>query len=228
QLEQVRKDLMNGARTLSAEVDREIIGEIERLQALAASPSLRQGDFAEFQRQAEASLALRQSGNIMLIDREMQQLVNTWVPFGTPMEKAAVTEPAQMALATGGPQVTGLFMGPVTHQLMFGIIVPVAIDGESRYALVRSPNQHALPGPVAANQLAPGWHAVVSDAAHHIIAGSQQEEGFIGKDLPPAQWHRPGAVGVFEFIDAEGRPSLEANALSELTGWETAVWEPKA
>src|SRR5262249_31014393 len=54
QLDQARKDLMNGARSLSAEVDREIIGEIERLQALAASPSLRQGDFAEFQHQAEA------------------------------------------------------------------------------------------------------------------------------------------------------------------------------
>ena len=46
QLDQVRKDLMNEARTLSAEVDHEISGEIERLQALAAAPSLRRGDFA--------------------------------------------------------------------------------------------------------------------------------------------------------------------------------------
>jgi hypothetical protein len=82
---------------LSAEVDREIIGEIGRLEALAASPSLRQGDFASFQRQAEASLALRQSGNIMLVDRDMRQLVNTWVPFGTPLEKTPVAEPAQSA-----------------------------------------------------------------------------------------------------------------------------------
>src|SRR5215469_12238711 len=124
---------MSEARPLSAGVDREIIEEIEKLQALAASPSLRQGDFAEFQRQAEASLALRQSGNIMLVDRNMQQLVNTWVPFGTTLEKASFPEPAQRALATGRPQVTGLFTGPVTHQPMFGIIVPVEIDGENRY-----------------------------------------------------------------------------------------------
>jgi hypothetical protein len=70
------------ARSLSAGADRVIIGEIERLQALAASPSLRQGDFAEFQRQAEASLAFQQRGNIVLIDRNMQQLINTCVPFG--------------------------------------------------------------------------------------------------------------------------------------------------
>src|SRR5262249_53565185 len=228
QLDQVRKNLMNGARTLSAEVDREIIGEIERLHALAASPSLRQGDFAAFQRQAEASLALRQSGNIMVIDRDMQQLVNTWVPFGTPLEKAAVPEPAQRALATGKPQVTGLFMGPVTHRLMFGIIVPVQIDSESRYALVRSPSPHALAGPVAVNGLPPGWHAVLSDASHRIIARSEQQDALIGQELPPAQLHRAGLAGVFEFIDAEGRPSLEAYAQSELTGWESAVWEPKA
>jgi PAS domain S-box-containing protein len=228
QRDQVRQDLMNRAHTLSAEVDREIIGEIERLQALAASPSLRQGDFAAFQRQAEASLAMRQSGNIMLIDRDMHQLVNTWVPFGTPMEEVVVPEPAQRALATGQPQVTGLFMGPVTHQLMFGIIVPVQIDGENRYDLVRSPNQHALAGSVAANELPSGWQAVVSDAAHHIIARSEQQDAFMGKELPPAQWHGAGPGGVTEFIDSEGRSSLEAYAWSDLTGWETAVWEPKA
>jgi hypothetical protein len=74
----------------------------------------------------------------------------------------------------------------------------------------------------------PGWLAVVADAAHRIIARSEQEDTFIGTELPPAQWHRPGPGGVFEFTDSEGRPSLEASATSELTGWETAVWAPKA
>jgi hypothetical protein len=124
QLRQVREDLTIDARALSANVDREIVGEIERLQALAASPSLRQGDFAEFQRQAEASLILRQSGNILLVDRDMQQLVNTWVPFGKPLPKTPVPETVERALATGKPEVTGLFIGPFVKQLVFAIIVP--------------------------------------------------------------------------------------------------------
>ena len=228
QFGEVRKDLVNEARTLSASVDREIIGEIERLQTLAASPSLRQGDFAEFQRQAEASLAMRQSGNIMLIDRNTQQLVDTWVPFGTPLEKTAAPEPAKRALATGKPQITGLFVGSATHQPVFAIVVPVQIDGESRYALSRSPGRHVLSHLVAAKELPPGWQAAVSDAAHRIIARSDQEDAFIGKELPPSQWHdaKPGAV--FEFIDSYGRSSLEASARSDLTGWEIAVWAPKA
>jgi PAS domain S-box-containing protein len=230
QLRDVREDLAIEARTLSANIDREIIGEIERLQALAASPSLRQGDFAEFQQQAEASLTLRRSGSIVLIDRNMQQLVNTRTPYGQTLPKAAVPKAIKRALATSKPQVTGLFWAPVAKQLLVTIIVPVKIDGESRYAVARSPDQHALTRLVAANELPTGWQAqaVVSDAAHRIIARSEQEDSFIGKELPPAQWHRDGSGRVFEFIDSEGRPSLEASATSELTGWETAVWAPKA
>jgi PAS domain S-box-containing protein len=228
QLDQTRKDLMNEAHTLSAEVNHEINGEIERLRALAASPSLRQGDFAEFQRQAEAPLALRQSGNVMLVDRNMRQLVNTWVPFGTPMPKAIVQEPVERALATGKPQVTGLFIGPVSRQLLFSIIVPVQIDDGNRYALVRSPNRHAFASLLAAHELPPGWQAAVADATHRIIARSGQEDGLIGTELPQAQWHRASAGGAFEFVDSEGRPSLQAYAVSDLTGWETVVWEPKA
>jgi len=119
-------------------------------------------------------------------------------------------------------------MGAATHQLMFGIVVPVEIDGESRYAVVRSLHQQTLERLVAANEPPAGWHAVVSDAAHHVIAQSDQADAVIGKELPLAQRHRAGRDGVFEFVDSEGRPSLEAYARSELTGWEIAVWAPKA
>jgi PAS domain S-box-containing protein len=124
--------------------------------------------------------------------------------------------------------VTDLFMAPTVDQFLIGIIVPVKINGENRYAVARSPDQLALARLIAANQLPTGWHAVVSDGAHRIIGRSEREGLFIGKELPPAQWHRPGPGGAFEFIDSEGRPSLQASARSELTGWETAVWAPKA
>ncbi len=230
QLRDVREDLAIEARTLSANMDREIIGEIERLHALAASPSLRQGDFAAFQEQAEASLTLRRSGSIVLIDRNMQQLLNTRVAYGKTLPKAAIPQVMERVLATGKPQVSGLFWAPVAEQLLVTIVVAVKIDGENRYALSRSPDQHTLVRLVAATELPAGWQAqaVVSDAAHLIIASSEQPDPFIGKELPPAQWHGAGPGDVFEFVDSEGRPSLEASTRSELTGWETAVWAPKA
>jgi PAS domain S-box-containing protein len=227
QLRDIQEDLSVEARTLSANVDSEIIGEIERLQALAASPSLRQGDFADFQHQAEASLALRRSGNIVLIDRNMQQLVHTAVPFGKPLPESAVPKLAERALATGRPQVSDLFVSPVTKELLVTIIVPVEIEGERRYALARAPEPRTFARLVAAKELPAGWQAVVSNATHHIIAQSGNQYAF-GQELPPAQWSRDRSGGRFEFIDSEGRPSLEASATSALTGWQTAVWAPKA
>jgi PAS domain S-box-containing protein len=228
QLRDVLGDLTIEARTLSANVDREVIGEIERMQALGTSPSLRQGDFADFQHQAQASLAMRRSGNIVLIDRNMQQLINTATPFGKPLPKTAVPEVAEKALATGQPQVSDLFWAPVTKRLLVTIIVPVEIEGQRRYALARSPEQRTFARLVTAKELPAGWQAVISDATHRIITQSGDQPWFIGQELPPTLWHRAGTSGVFEFTDAESRPSLQASARSELTGWETAVWAPKA
>jgi PAS domain S-box-containing protein len=228
QLRQVRENLTTEAGTLSANVDREIIGEIERLQALAASPSLRQGDLAEFQHQAEASLALSRSGNIVLIDRNMQHLVNTAVPFGKPLPSSPVPKLVMRVLATGRPQVSDLFMAPIAKRLMVTIIVPVEIDGERRYALGRAPEQQTFARLVATKELPAGWQAVICDATHHIIAQSENQYAFIGQELPQPQWHRAESGGLVEFIDTEGQPSLEASAMSELTGWETAVWAPNA
>jgi PAS domain S-box-containing protein len=156
----------------------------------------------------------------------MQQLVNTRVPFGNPLPKAVVPKPIARSFVTGKPQVTDLFMAPIIDQLVVGIIVPVQIDGENRYVVARTPDQHALTRLVAANELATGWHAVVSDAAHRIISRSDKGS-FVGRELPPPQWRRAGP-GVFEFVDAAGRPSMAASTRSALTGWETAVWAPKA
>jgi PAS domain S-box-containing protein len=244
QLRDVRENLMIEARTLSASVDREIIGEMERLQALATSPSLSQGDFAEFRRQAEASLGLGHSlpqprpkdtvvadpkeGAILLIDRDMQQLVNTRQPIGTPLPKTGTPNCTARALATGEPQVTGLFIAASIKQFVVNIIVPVKIDGENRYALSRAPDQYAIARIIAATERPAGWqaHSVVSDAAHRVIASSDPVQT-VGKELPPAQWRDTGP-GVFEFIDDEGRPSLKAFTRSGLTDWETAVWAPRA
>jgi hypothetical protein len=231
QLGDVRENLAIEARTLSANIDREVIGEIDRLQALAASASLRQSDFAEFQHQAQASLALRRSGNIVLIDRNMQQLVNTAVPFGKALPKAGAPEVAERTLATGQPQASDLFWAPVTQRLLVTIIVPVQMGGENRYALARSPERRTFVRLVAAKELPAGWQAVISDGTHRIIAQSENQSGnqsaFIGQELPPALWHH-AEPGVYEFVNSAGRPSLGASTKSELTGWETAVWAPKA
>jgi PAS domain S-box-containing protein len=227
QIDLARKELMRAARARSADYDRQIAGEIGRLQALAASPSLRQGDYTAFQRQAEASMKLEPAGDIVLFDHDMRQLIDTRTPDGAAMVKAAVPGPVEMALATGKPQFTSLFTGAVTGKVLFAIILPVDVDGENRYALAKSVGQHALMEPLLVENLPPGWQGEVSNGSGRVLArtGLPAEGGEKGMAPLLAQGR---LYGVFDFPDAAGRPALAGYAVSELTGWETAVWEPKA
>ena len=226
QLDQVRNDLRSQARAIATGIDRQVTGELEKLRALAASPSLPRGDFAAFRRQAEAGLADHRRGMIVLIDRDMDQIVNTRVAYGTPLPKSVIQGPVQRVFATGRPQFTGLFISSLADELVFAIVVPVTVDGETRYALASSPDRELFAGFVAAHELPPGWQVAVTDASHRIIALSRYPDGAVGTELPRPQW-RTGPVsdgGTFEFVDAAGRRSLQAVAWSGLTGWETAVW----
>src|SRR5262249_54964067 len=143
------------------------------------------------------------------------------------LPKALLADPVERAFTTGKPQYTGLFTGPVAGQLLFGLVIPVAIDGQYRYALGIALDQKTFGSLVAALELPLGWGAAVTDDEHRILARSGRG-GEIGTTLPQAQWYQGGSLGIFAFTGADGRPALQANARSELTDWETAVWAPDA
>jgi PAS domain S-box-containing protein len=173
-------------------------------------------------------LTLRQSGSIVLFDRSARQIANTSAPFGTPMLQGGLREPVERAFATGKTQITNLYEVPGGKEFRYSIILPVKIDGEIRYALARSPSEQAIARVLAGSHLPPSWKAVVFDAAHRVLAQSEEvPEAIVGKKLQPSQWGRDGS-GIVEFIDSEGRPSLQAYRQSELTGWSTAIWATKA
>ena len=229
QLEDSHRELMATARTLSASVDREIVGEIETLLTLAASPSLRAGDYAAFQRQAEAALEFRRSGNVILVQRGGQQLVNTRRPFGTPLPVTMTPGLVEAVFLSGKPRVSNLFMGRISKELVFNIAAPVRIDDEIRYVLIRSPNLMELAKLVKATELPPGWFSGISDRAHVIVARSHDHATFVGRELSPTSRRNAARPpGIYETVDLEGRPSLQAHLWSDTTGWRTVVWAPKA
>jgi hypothetical protein len=82
----------------------------------------------------------------------------------------------------------------------------VPVNGENRYALLESSDPHILADLVAAKERPPGWQPAVSDAAHRIIvASSDQEHAFIGKELPRILWRHAADGDVSECVDAAGR-----------------------
>jgi hypothetical protein len=112
-----RRQLETAARettdALVTRVDKYLAGQIAMLQALATSPALDAGDYARFDAQARELLAL-QGTNIVLRDRQGQQLVNTRLPWGSALPRRPLdTDP--LLLESKRPYVSDLFIGAVAQ-----------------------------------------------------------------------------------------------------------------
>ena len=102
------------ARALSADIDREIRAIVTTLEALVISSALAAKDFKSFHQQAKEALKSR-PWNVLVIDPNRRQLVNTRLPWGTPLPVGEAAEPdlVRIARETGRPHVSDLFMGTV-------------------------------------------------------------------------------------------------------------------
>jgi PAS domain S-box-containing protein len=222
------EQLRRTARKLSAEVDRWLRGLIDTLQALTESGSLKEGDFAAFHR--EASAVMRGTGHaILLVDRDLNQLVNTRVAYGTTLPQIGDRDTAREVFATGKPAIGGIVAGQVTGQLRVPVMVPVIIDGGVRHVAVLSMDPATLSRIVGREFLPDGWLAHVSDGKGRILARSDRYQDFFGKPIPAEMQEKDGGrSGVIARQDLDGNPVSYAFLWSDFSGWRTAVWAPLA
>src|SRR4051812_19821257 len=87
----VNQRLLERVRALSIALDRDMDGHIRALEVFARSRTLRAGDFVTFYEQAQRVRAEQSAWDALIVtDAAGLQLMNTRVPFGTPLPRAAV------------------------------------------------------------------------------------------------------------------------------------------
>jgi len=217
------------ARALSADIDREITAIITTLETLATATALSIRDFETFHEQAKEALKSR-PWNVVLIDTNRQQLVNTRLPWGAPLPVSTATEPdlASMTRRSARPHVSGLFVGTVAQQPIFAVSVPVRVGETIPYVLVMSLEPERLVDILAEASLPAGWLAAVSDSRNINMARTRLAKEFLGRPVPDESLRQYGtrSEGVIETTDLEGQRSLHAFRFSGLTGWRVAAWAP--
>jgi PAS domain S-box-containing protein len=217
------------ARAISADVDREITSIIITLETLATSNALAVNDFESFHARARQALQARK-WNVLLIDMNNQQIINTRVPWGTPLPVSSLTDPnlPKLAKETGEPYVTDLFLGTVSKSLIFSVSVPVRLWEEVRYALVMSLEPDQLVQVLRSEGLPAGWSATITDRKNRIMASSRMARELLGKPVPADTLRLYGGrrEGVILATDFEDQAALHAFHHSRLTGWRTAAWAP--
>jgi signal transduction histidine kinase/CheY-like chemotaxis protein len=126
------------ARALLGAVDNEIGNSIAPLSILAQSPALASGDLAEVRAEVGRALVARRDDwvNLIVLDaRTLEVVVNPLqAPGGKPL-LAGDPDTLKGAIATGNPTVSKVVVAPLLQRPVFGVRLPVILDGEPRYVL---------------------------------------------------------------------------------------------
>jgi two-component sensor histidine kinase/PAS domain-containing protein len=218
-----RQRLSERSESLSANIDRDIEALITLGRAMSSSPSLSVGDLSEFHR--EARLAIRQTGlNIILVDTEMQQLVNTRVNFGATLPKTSAPEFAIAAMQTGEPTVSGIFVGRIAKTLVFNVNVPVMKDGKIAYVMIVTAQPPHIEDLAQQQKLGEKWFAAVADRNNKLITTTHPALAIASVQTMMASLAQISSGDGAAQVEIDAELAVVSARKSDLTGWTTFVW----
>jgi signal transduction histidine kinase len=218
------KGVRETARISQVSVDRELTNSQSAVRMLANSPYLASGDLAGFYQQAQYA---DQAGSTWtaLLDEHGKQLLNTSIPFGTPLPPLDAAERVKQVLAAGTPQISNLIRGVSTHALQVAVDVPVTTPAGTRYVISQGFKVEHFNAVLKNVGAPPGWLAGVFDRNGFTIAqtsgGNVVEPGEARPDLREAI--RSKAVGVIRNASDSNMKLYTVLERSTLSGWTVAV-----
>lgn len=223
------RQVQDRARLLAEDIDREVSRIIAGAEVLATSGTLLDGDFEAFHRRAVQVRDLLGT-NILVRDLTSQQLVNTRVPWGTPLPRNDSFEVDRRAIATGEPQVSGLLTGAIARSPLLIVVVPVPRGGEPRYLLSLTIGLDRLQAILSPERLPQGWVVGVVDRDGILIGRSHRAEEFVGTRLRDDLWARMSDLpeGIQSAENLDRVPSLQAYKRSQVSGWLVGVSVPES
>src|ERR671926_509849 len=134
---------------------------------LATSPLIANGDYEAFQRQASEFIrtwAPKGSDGYAVILRDLdgQQLINTRLPWGTPLPEVE-RDIDKLVITTKRPQVQDLFFSTSANHFMIAVRVPVLKDGEVTHVLSLALEPARIAELLRDQPLPAGWNRSVFD-----------------------------------------------------------------
>lgn len=224
----VEDGLENTASALSLAVSRELESWKAGLRAIALSGELERGDFAALQARV-TPLAKTMGGWIVLFDPDGKQLLNTLVPYGTPLRDAASKREIYRVVATQESTASDLFRGNNAEREILVVYEPVmGKDGTVRYVLGLGMNPERLSLLLAVQPLPAGWYSILFDGSDRAIARSVAGDEYLGRPAP--QWfaQRPARRGILHGLSMTGEEVLAAYQGMRDAPWTMSVAVPTA
>ena len=230
QRDHVYRDTVQSARYLAADIDRELTAIESGLQILVTSPELVTGDLANFHKRATDAVKGQFVSNYVLTDRQGSQLLNTMVPFGTPLPSSGRPIQLREVFESGNFVVTDLFIGPVSRAPVIALGIPVYRGSEVVYSLSIGIAPERILRVLQRRALPEGWVASVIDRSGTIIARTRDSQRFVGrKAVEQVIRHLAnGREDTIETLTVEGLAAVSSFSRSSVSNWSVAVGAPKA
>jgi len=215
------------AEAVAGDIERELQRRLTLLETLSMSPYLPRGDFAGFYAQAKAALA-RDDVGILLHDAvTRQQLVNTFVEYGTPLPTTGDPETFERVLAAKRAQVSDVFTSLVTKSSAIDIALPLIRSGKVRYLLKLALPPEDFRQILSGQRLDRQWTLTIIDRRGAIVARSHDHERFVGKPLSPElRRELETSPGTFSSTNMNGERVIAAFAPVPSANWQVRASIP--
>ena len=219
-------------RSVALQVSRELEADVRALQVLAKAGRLRRGAIEAFRDLAESALTDRLEGaNIMVVDENGQQLLNTALPPGTPLPPRQSLENTRQVFTTGQPRVSDVYFGVIVKRPAVAIEVPVKDEtGRVMYTLALDPRPDTFVDIIRRQEARKGVVLAVIDRDGTVIARWPDSNKYAGQKVVPELLARlkDPPDEPFETRTFEGVPVLTAVSRVEPFGWTVAIGTPHA
>lgn len=210
--------------SIAETLDRHIAGMETTLRVFSTSYSLENNELEGLHRRA--SQALADSGSYLVVaDENLNLLVNTRVPFGTPLGRIVETHAAETALENNKSEVTNAYVGRATQRLVFNVMLPVKQAGKPDRLLLLSQTLDSLTSTLSSQNLRGGWNAVIVDGNGIVVASSFMSSD-VGKPFFLTDTIAPTGATIHRTVEVEGREFEAVLSHSTLSDWQAIVWAP--
>ena len=213
------------AGSIAETIDRELSGMVTTLRVLSTTPSLASGRYEDFYDRAKSALA--GSGTyLVLLDEDFDQILNTRVPYGTPLGPSSDPEPVRRAVEARAAVISGVFFEPTSQRWGFNVILPFVPEGRPPRVLMLTRDAESIANTLSQQMLRGGWNASLIDQDGLVIASS-----FMSTDVgkPFFLDLNAGSPQIARLSDNIAPESFVAIAdESAFSGWKVVVWAPTA
>lgn len=215
-------------RSLSTEVDKDLASLTAMLDVLSRSAQVASRDYGGFYEMAVLALG-RRDLDVILRDRSGMELVDTRVPWATPLPRLDLPAIDDAVLATRRVHVSGLFPAAPGSRQAFAITAPIMVDGEVTGFLHLLVDPERLRRTLRNPVLAKEWKAAVMDRDFTVLARTDAGPEAVGQGFDLAAARRTAAPeGIWTVNSRDGERMLLIQARSAQSGWTVAAWAPLA